>query len=130
MAYTFSSRRPALTLVEIIAAVGAFGLLTALTVGSILSATRLKEERAIQENLQTVWSAANEYFLQNNISETETAELFSPDAGIPALRSVKTVRSEDYTQINGGKISAADAQLTLSYQSGGDTLTAVYSTTK
>ena len=95
---------------------------------SVLSASRLKEERAIQENLQRVWIAANEYFLQKNITTVETGELFAPDAGLETIRQIRPARGEDYTKVNGGTISASDSQLSLTYQKDGSLATLVYPT--
>ncbi len=123
-----SSRRPAFTLVEIIVAVVVIGLLASLTVGGVLSAFRLKEERSVQENLQQVWIAANEYFLEKNTTSVSTADLFAPEANLAAILKVKPIHGEDYTQINGGTISATDTQLSLTYQKGGDSTTHIYFT--
>lgn len=122
-----SSRRPGFSFVEIAAIVAIVGLLLSLSIGPVRSAFRLKTERAIQENIQSVWIGANAYFLANEATEVAVADLFKPDAGIAAVAQIKPVAGEDYTRVNGGTITATDRKLELAYGDAGKQRTVTYS---
>lgn len=116
------------TLVEVILAAAIVGLLVALSIGPVRSGIRNNREKSIRENLQTVWVAANEYFLQHEKTEVTFADLTKPDAGVTRVTSLKNITGENYATVNGGRITRTDRKLELTYDAGRTPRTVVYET--
>jgi prepilin-type N-terminal cleavage/methylation domain-containing protein len=118
------SRSRGFTLVEVLAAAAFAGVLVALVVGFVRGGVHLNRDKAIRENLQTLWVAANQYFLENSTGEVALSELEKNGA----LAALKKAADEDYTKVNGGKITRDALELKLDYKVGDKQISAVYPT--
>jgi type II secretory pathway pseudopilin PulG len=120
----------AFSLVEVVATAAGIGLLLAFAIGAVQSGLRNNRENNIRQNLQTVWVAANEYFLSQQKTEVTLADLAKPNTGSSAVASLEKVADEDYASVNGGKITRKDSKLEVTYgtASGGSPRTVTYKT--
>jgi Tfp pilus assembly protein PilE len=118
----------ALTLVQTIVVVGVAAFLVALAAGSVRTGFQLHRERAIRENLQTVWIIANQYFNITGATEATLEDLKAPRPDVGNITSIKSVAGEDYTKVNKGKITRSDTTLVLEYTVGKKTHTTTYPT--
>jgi hypothetical protein len=121
-------RRRAIGLVQTIAVVGVVALIIALAVGSVRAGFTLHRDRAIRENLQSVWVIANQYFISTGATEVTFEELKKPRPKVDNVSDLKRVAGEDYSKVNNGKITRNDQTLVLEYTVGKKTYTATYPT--
>lgn len=114
-----------------VAAVAAVvGILVVLAVFSVFEGLRRNRELAIRENLQTLWVAANQYFLDTGAAEVDYAELLKARPNVDSLADLKPVAGEDYAKVNKGKITRDAAELSVEYRDGKKTVETIYKTPK
>ncbi|MDR1497828.1 MAG: prepilin-type N-terminal cleavage/methylation domain-containing protein [Puniceicoccales bacterium] len=118
------SRSRGFTLVEVIVTTVLAGAILAFAVNFVRSGIQLHRETTIRKNLQTVWIAANQHFLETNVNEVNLTELEKNGA----LQQIKRAADEDYTRVNNGKIIRDAAKLELVYKSGATDVTVTYQT--
>ncbi|MDR1818225.1 MAG: hypothetical protein LBR07_08715 [Puniceicoccales bacterium] len=104
--------RRAATLVKVVVIAAAAVFAVVLIAGSVMSGLRLKTERDIRANLQTVWIEANRHFLETGAEDVGYDELGKN----PVVAQLRAVDREDYSRINDGKrLSRTEKTLTLKY---------------
>jgi hypothetical protein len=109
--------RRAFSLLPLVAGTALAGAVVVLGVNGVLEGLRLRHERDVRENLQTVWIAANQYFIQNNTGEVTVKDLVAASAlgEIARLSSLKSVVGEDYQNVNKGVIRGDATELVVEY---------------
>lgn len=120
--------RRGLSLVQTIVVVGVVALLVALAAGTTRAGFRLDRDRDIRKNLQTVWIAANQYFISTGATEVTFEELKKPHPKVDSVGDIKAIAGEDYSKVNNGKITSQDIELKLEYTVGKKMNTATYTT--
>jgi len=112
--------RSSFTLLEVAAIAAGATLLVLVVAGSVFSILKTNRERQIRRNLQTVWVAANQYFLEHQAEEVPLEKLRLFDApGAVRVGDLKAVADEDYMTVNDGKIRRGDAELKVASNKAG-----------
>lgn len=98
------------TLVEIMIVVVIIGLLAAMAIPAFQKVRQTSQEKAITNNLRQLASAADQYFIENGVTEVALTELVGTDKYVKALNAVAgETYSDPITQ--GSAIEATDGAL-------------------
>lgn len=81
------------TLVEIMIVVVIIGLLAAMAIPAFQKVRRTSQEKAVINNLRQIASAAQQYMLDNGVSQVAYTDIVGADKHIT---SIKPVAGEDY----------------------------------
>ncbi|MDQ8207175.1 prepilin-type N-terminal cleavage/methylation domain-containing protein [Coraliomargarita sp. SDUM461003] len=93
------------TLVEIMIVVVIIGLLAAMAIPAFQKVRETSQTKAITNNLRQLASAADQYFIENGLTEVQTAELVGQDKYVKTLNPVAG-ETYDATISSGTDISA------------------------
>jgi hypothetical protein len=121
-------RRRAIGLVQTIVVVGLAALIIVLAAGAVRAGFDLHRDRAIRENLQSIWIAAVQYSTSTGATEVTFEELKKPNPLVNDVDGLRRVAGEDYSKVNNGKIALNARELVLEYTVGKKTYTATYPT--
>ena len=105
------------TLVEIMIVVVIIGLLAAMAIPAFNKVRAASRQKAIVNNLRQVASAAQQYMLENGVSQVDETQLAGTDTTY-YLRPIQQVVGEDYTSI---VINNATTQLEVTENDGNAT---------
>lgn len=100
------------TLVEIMIVVVIIGLLAAMAIPAFQKVRESSQEKALLNNLRQLASGADQYFLENGVTQVSSADLVGNDSYIKAFNPIAT-SGDSYTANiqQGGDITAAHATL-------------------
>jgi type IV pilus assembly protein PilA len=82
------------TLVEIMIVVVIIGLLAAMAIPAFQKVRETSQEKAILNNLRQLASAADQYFLENGVTQVASADLVGTDKYVKVINAVA---GESYT---------------------------------
>jgi type IV pilus assembly protein PilA len=106
------------TLVEIMIVVVIIGLLAAIAIPAFSKARAISRQKAITNNLRQIASAAQQYMLDQGVSQVAETQLVGTDTTY-YLRPIPPVIGEDYTTLT---MSSTTIQLTVSENDGNGTV--------
>jgi len=108
----------AFTLVEIMIVAAIIGMLAALAIPAFTKARQASREKAITNNLRQFAAAAQQYILENGVTQAAYSDLVGVGTAY-YIQSINTVANEDYTTITvlnaTTQISVSSAVITVSY---------------
>lgn len=105
------------TLVEIMIVVVIIGLLAAMAIPAFQKVRASSQDKAVLNNLRQLSSAADQYFLENGVSQVTSAALVGTNSS-NYVKAIQTVANESYaTTLNQG------AAVTASSVAGARTIT-------
>lgn len=112
-----NNSRKGFTLVEIMIVVVIIGLLAAMAIPAFQKVRASSQDKAVLNNLRQLGSAADQYFLENGVSQVASTSLVGTGA-TQYIKSVQTVAGETYpTNLDQG------AAVTASNVAGARTIT-------
>jgi len=106
------------TLVEIMIVVVIIGLLAAMAIPAFNKVRQSSRESAITNNLRQLANAADQYMLQNGVTQAAYSDIVGTETD-KYVKSIKTVAGENYSSLTIGQddtqISVSSGAITVTY---------------